>query len=598
MTALQPGSTLGKYQLLVRIGHGGMASVWVARERSPKSGRQRLVAVKAMLPQLARQAAFRAMFLEEVQLVRSIQHDNVVQVYDVSEDSGILYMAMEWVEGESLRNVIRAASGRRPIPADIAVYVIADAAAGLHAAHELRGWDGELRGVVHCDVSPHNILLGVDGRAKLVDFGVAGALEQVDSQGVKGKVGYMAPEQARGGSVDRRTDVYALGIVLFELTTGTQLFVTGSREETLQLVADPVIPLPTDITPDYPAELEAIVLRALERNPKLRYQTALELQEALHQHLVNERVVVSRAGVAQLMRKVVGQRVKQRRQQIAGVLRHMDGEVPQELVAQWPGLASPGYWNLHTDDAGVSSPTSVTLTDIESSGHHQTFTSTGSPVVITRRGLSWGAILGLVLGVAALALAVGYLLSERAKSSQAEELPAEPTGTGVSLVPGSTRSRSAVTASPPPRRDGEGISIDSLPLEGQGRVGAWQPRGWRGVGQGQPAVQPGKSSDNAAEVVLGDSANEATKPFDQPRAQIFLSQAGAAAAGCGALEGPKGAGAATVTFGNHGGILSVRLPYRFDGTAVGSCVTAKFARIRVPPFKGSAVTLSQSFNVP
>jgi serine/threonine protein kinase len=552
-----------------------------------------------MLPQLARQATFRAMFLEEVQLVRSIQHENVVQVYDVSEDSGILYMAMEWVEGESLRNVIRAASGRRPIPADIAVHVISDAAAGLHAAHELRGWDGELRGVVHCDVSPHNILLGVDGRAKLVDFGVAGALEHADSQGVKGKVGYMAPEQARGGSVDRRTDVYALGIVLFELTTGTLLFATGSREETLKLVADPVVPLPTDITPHYPSELETIVLRALERNPKLRYQTALELQEALRQYLVNERVVVSRAGVAQLMRKVVGQRIKQRRQQIAGVLRQMDGQVPEELVAQWPGLASPGYWNLHTDEPGSSSPASVTLTDIEPSAHHQTFSSSGTSLVIARRGLSWSAILGLVLGVAALALAVGYLLSERARAPQAEQLPTEPTSTAGSLVSSSPGSRTARVATPPGRADGESVSIDSLPLEGQGRVGAWQPRGRQGAGQGQPGPRSGNTDQTgASEVVLDDSANQATKPFDQPRAQIVLSQAGAAAATCGAVEGPKGAGVATVTFGNHGGILSVRLPYRFNGTAVGSCVTTKFARVRVPAFKGSAVTLSQSFNVP
>jgi serine/threonine-protein kinase len=585
MTALQPGSTLGKYQLLVRIGHGGMASVWVARERSRKSGRQRLVAVKAMLPQLARQATFRAMFLEEVQLVRSIQHENIVQVYDVSEDSGILYMAMEWVEGESLRNVIRAASGRRPIPADIAVHVISDAAAGLHAAHELRGWDGELRGVVHCDVSPHNILLGVDGRPKLVDFGVAGALEHVDGQGVKGKVGYMAPEQARGGSVDRRTDVYALGIVLFELTTGTLLFATGSREETLKLVADPVIPLPTDVTPHYPTELENIVLRALERNPELRYQTALELQMALRQYLVNERVVVSRAGVAQLMRKVVGQRVKQRRQQIAGMLRQMDGQVPEELVAQWPGLASPGYWSLHTDETVSSSPASATLTDTEPSAHHQTFSSTGTSLVVTRRGLSWSATLGLVLGVATLALAVGYLLSERARAPRAEQPPTEPPSTAGSIVSQPAGSRTARIATPPGRADGESVSIDSLPWEGQGRVGAWQPRGRT-------------DQTGASEVVLEDSANRTTKPFDQPRAQIVLSQVRAAAAGCGAVQGPKGAGVATVTFGNHGGILSVQLPNRFDGTAVGSCVTAKFARARVPAFEGSAVTLSQSFNVP
>lgn len=597
MTALEPGSNLGKYQLLVRIGHGGMASVWVARERSPQSGRQRLVAVKVMLPQLARQATFRAMFLEEVQLVRSIQHENVVQVYDVSEDAGVLYMAMEWVEGESLRNVIRAASGKRPIPADIAVHVISDAASGLHAAHELRGWDGELRGVVHCDVSPHNILLGVDGRAKLVDFGVAGALEHLDTQGVKGKAGYMAPEQAEAGPVDRRTDVYALGIVLFELTTGMQLFATGSREETLKLVADPVIPLPTDVTPHYPPALEVIVLRALERNPNQRYQTALELQEALHRFLIEERVVVSRAGVAQLMRKVVGQGIKQRRQQIAGVLRRLDGKVPEELVAQWPGLASPGYWSLH-DESG-SSITSVTLTEIEPSGQ-QTFSSSGGSLVI-RRGLPYSWILGLVLGVAAVALAVGYLLSTHGRPSAGEPPSDDRTKAVAAPQSSSSGSTPSQDASSLARTGNDGISIDSLPLEDEARVGG-AGRVWRGRAGSAPPTsggsRKGNKDDGADEVVLEASEGTATAPFDHQRAQIVLSQAGAAAAACGSAEGPKGNGVATVTFGSHGGIMSVRLPYRFDGTDVGSCVMARFARARVPAFKGGAVTLSQSFNVP
>jgi len=172
---LKSGSTLGRYELLTRIGRGGMASVWVARERAPVSGKQRLVAVKAMLPELARHSDVRSMFLEEGQIVRSIDHPNVVKVHEVSEDRGILYMAMEWVEGDSLRTVIKEAKRRRAIPAEMAVKIIADTAAGLHAAHELRGWDGELRNIVHCDVSPHNILVGLDGQAKLVDFGVANA---------------------------------------------------------------------------------------------------------------------------------------------------------------------------------------------------------------------------------------------------------------------------------------------------------------------------------------------------------------------------------------------------------------------------------------
>ena len=242
---LKSGSTLGHYELLTRLGRGGMASVWVARERAPVSGKQRLVAVKAMLPELARHSDFRAMFLEEGQIVRSIDHPNVVKVHEVSEDKGILYMAMEWVEGDSLRTVIKEAKRRRAIPAEMAVKIIADTAAGLHAAHELRGWDGELRNIVHCDVSPHNILVGLDGMAKLVDFGVANATahSSIDSEDkIKGKFGYMSPEQASAGKVDRRSDVFALGIVLFELTTGERLFRGDNPAHTLELVKSGRIP--------------------------------------------------------------------------------------------------------------------------------------------------------------------------------------------------------------------------------------------------------------------------------------------------------------------------------------------------------------------
>jgi serine/threonine-protein kinase len=187
---LQSGSQLGHYELLVQLGRGGMATVWVGRESSDVG--DRLVAVKAMLPELAQRPEFRTMFLEEGQIVRSIEHPNVVRVHEVGEDQGVLFMAMEWVQGDSLRAVYREARKRGPIPTELAVRIIADTAAGLHAAHELRGWDGELRHLVHCDVSPHNILVGIDGRARLVDFGVTNGILHGDpdvNEKVMGKFG-------------------------------------------------------------------------------------------------------------------------------------------------------------------------------------------------------------------------------------------------------------------------------------------------------------------------------------------------------------------------------------------------------------------------
>jgi eukaryotic-like serine/threonine-protein kinase len=327
MEKLQTGSILGPYELLSQLGRGGMASVWVARQRSGR--RQRLVAVKAMLPGLARSPDFRSMFLEEGQIVRSIEHPHVVRVFDVAEERGILYMAMEWVEGDSLRTVINEAKQRRAIPPEMAVRIIADAAAGLHAAHELRGWDGELRGIVHCDVSPHNILIGVDGMAKLVDFGVARAVAASDvdvdvdvgpGEQIKGKFGYMSPEQAQGKKFDRRTDIFALGIVLFELTTGERLFRGRDPAHTLQLVSFGQVPQPSLLHPTYPPRLEAIVMKALEREVSRRFQTADELREALEQYLVEERILVSYAGVGQLVKRVLGSSIERRRQEIKKAL--------------------------------------------------------------------------------------------------------------------------------------------------------------------------------------------------------------------------------------------------------------------------------------
>jgi serine/threonine protein kinase len=337
---LQSGSSLGGYQLLARLGRGGMASVWVARARSDADG-QRLIAVKAMLPELAHDADFRAMFLEEGQIVRSIEHTNVVRVHGVGEDQGILYMAMEWVEGDSLRTLIRDAKKGTAIPPELAVRILADAAAGLHAAHELRGWDGELRNIVHCDISPHNILVGIDGVPKLVDFGVANATIHSDfgnSERFKGKLGYMSPEQVRAEPLDRRSDVFSLGIVLYELTTGDRLFQGDTAAHTLNLVRSAQIPEFERNHPAYPPKLATIVRRALALDKRQRFQTSLELCAALERYLADEHVAVSRAGVGNLVQRVIGARVEALRQELREALVAHDGRVKTGLL---PGAPIP-----------------------------------------------------------------------------------------------------------------------------------------------------------------------------------------------------------------------------------------------------------------
>jgi len=632
MTQLQSGAFLGRYELLVRIGRGGMASVWVARERAPKSGRQRLVAVKAMLPELAQQTTFRSMFLEEGQLVRSIEHPNVVAVHDVSEAEGILYMAMEWVEGESLRNVIRAAASRRPIPSEIAVQVVSDAARGLHAAHELRGWDGELRGIVHCDVSPHNILLGVDGRAKLVDFGVASALGELEGQGIKGKPAYMSPEQARGETVDRRTDVFALGVVLFELTTGQPFMAIKDRAAALAQAAAPRIQRPSSLIPNYPPALEAIVLQALAPDPRQRFQTAEQLRLALDQYLVAERIVVSPAGITRLLRKVVGDRVEKRRELLSNVLRDIDGDLSEELVAVHPGLASPAFWEGPSEalsstyhslsETGVG-PVSLTssslgmgfsggsLTEAADYGSDpgraapRTASSKGS------NGVLWALVVFLLLALAGTA---AWTLRERLFPKQDLDLLAQRAAQTGDEAPGNSAARPSTGATAAtPHSGASGIDLEALPvLKDDGtaaRPGPSRPAG------GTPA-QPG-THNGPAPVVVTLTPDEPKQPgtppqdvepgnapeapagpvFNRTKAGAALAVASAKAAGCGSADGPFGRGVATVTFSTNGKVSYVTLPFKFRGNSVGDCVAEKFREASVPAFDGADENVSQSFVV-
>ncbi len=333
---LTPGKWLGRYELLQRIGRGGMATVWVARDHAPRAEDERLVALKAILHDLAADQEFVDMFIDEGRLVGAIRHKNVVEVYEVGEADGVMFLAMEWVEGDSLHALIAESGKRRPIPPEMAVRIIADAAHGLHAAHELCDANGQHLGVVHRDVSPHNILIGTDGAIKLVDFGVAKAMgrlgEATQAGQLKGKFGYMSPEQARGQPVDRRADIFALGIVLFELTTARRLFRGEHDAETLHLVVNGKIPEPCSMDPEYPEALQRIVLRALERDVERRYQTAEEFSSDLERYLLDHRIVVPRGGVGSLLRRVLGERIEQRRQGIRAALKA--GGTPL-AVANW-----------------------------------------------------------------------------------------------------------------------------------------------------------------------------------------------------------------------------------------------------------------------
>ncbi|MCA2978721.1 MAG: serine/threonine protein kinase, partial [Myxococcaceae bacterium] len=276
----------GKYELLERLAAGGMAEIFRARY-SPAPGVVKPVVIKKILPHYAANRAFIAMFTNEAKIVMGLSHGNIAQVFDFGEVEGEWYLAMELVDGQPLSKVIKRmrALGFLTLPTEFAVFLVAEMLKGLHYAHARLDEKGRPLQIVHRDVSPQNVLVSYEGQVKLVDFGIARARnagsEDTSSNAVKGKYAYFAPEQARGKELDARTDVFAAGIVLYELLTG-QLPFQGRMMEVLTKIVRGQFARPGELNPAVPKALEAIVLKAMALEPKERFQTA----EAFHQDLV------------------------------------------------------------------------------------------------------------------------------------------------------------------------------------------------------------------------------------------------------------------------------------------------------------------------
>jgi eukaryotic-like serine/threonine-protein kinase len=278
------GERLDRFELIAEIASGGMATVFLAR-LSGAAGFQRLVAIKRLHPHLAREPEFVEMFLDEARLAARIHHPNVVPIQEVGESDQGYYLVMDYVEGETLARVLaKASKTQSKIPYGVTIRILLDVLAGLHAAHQMKDDHGVPLEIVHRDVSPQNILVGVDGVARVVDFGVARAASRLSttrSGQLKGKLAYMAPEQARGGTIDRRADLFSCGIVLWEALATKRLFKGDGEAETLNRVLyDPILP-PTSANPDVPKELEAVCMKALARDVDQRYATAQELGDEL-----------------------------------------------------------------------------------------------------------------------------------------------------------------------------------------------------------------------------------------------------------------------------------------------------------------------------
>jgi len=293
-----------------------MAEVWAARLHGTR-GFQKVVAIKTILPGAIDDARMEQMFLAEAELASKIHHPNVVGTIDLGEHDGTLYLVMEWVDGESLNVLMSKAASQGGVPLAIGVNLIGQACQGLFAAHNLRDDEGHLLGVVHRDVSPHNLLVTFTGTAKVVDFGIAKATSLASSTEVgevKGKFAYMAPEQVRAQPVDARTDLFALGILLYQITTGKHPFRGENPGETLQNICAERGPTPPSaFLPDYPAELESVVLKALAKHPDDRFSTANEMLTALERAMPGPLEASFEVQVAEYLRQLFGARTTERR---------------------------------------------------------------------------------------------------------------------------------------------------------------------------------------------------------------------------------------------------------------------------------------------
>ncbi|MBM4780008.1 MAG: protein kinase [Archangiaceae bacterium] len=290
-----------------------MAEVWLARQTGIE-GFNRHIVVKRILAHLAEDPEFVAMFLQEARIASRFNHPNIAQIYDLGEHGGTFFIAMEFIHGEDLGRIMRRAwSTGQWVARPLATRIVADSAAGLYYAHSRMDEQGRPLRIVHRDISPQNILVSFDGSVKLVDFGIAKAADQVSntkSGAIKGKFAYMAPEQAGGKPLDARTDIFALGLVLYELITGVRPLKRDSEIATLQAALECAIEKPSQVA-EVPTSLDDVIMRALAKDPEDRYRDARQFQMALEQYLVQEGTVATSVQVSELMETIFADRLRE-----------------------------------------------------------------------------------------------------------------------------------------------------------------------------------------------------------------------------------------------------------------------------------------------
>lgn len=478
----QGGVAFGQYRLLERIGVGGMAEVWKARMTGVE-GFQKTVAIKKILPHLTDSSDFVDMFVDEAKLAAQLNHAHIIHIYDLGRIEGDYYIAMEYVEGENLRAILNAARERgRPLPVGLALHVAARLASALDYAHRKRDFEDKSLELVHRDVSPQNVLIGYEGTIKLCDFGIVKAVSKTSHTrmgALKGKLQYMSPEQAWGRNVDGRSDIFSLGALLFEMLTGRRLFSGDSEMEVLEAVRECRVQAPGALDPSVPEEVDAIVLKALAREPDDRFQTAGELERQIDEALVAMRPSPGQSELAAYMTELFerghkataatapdssSERDLSGLSDLGDLLLGTPDEAPP-VAASAPeapaaeSLEAPAAGSLEAPAAGSSEPPAAHRPEPPATP------GPPGPSAPTERGTGTGVRPGTATGTSA---------------------PTSGTGTGVGVASAHPPGRTSPAAAPTPDGAGAGgaVAEAAAPVEAIEPVAEVEPEEGGGKGKG------------------------------------------------------------------------------------------------------------------
>ncbi len=446
---LKAGDNLGRYLLLCPIARGGMGQVWAARQTGPL-GLPQVVAIKIAIPlEIASHEQTQQHLFDEAHVAASIDHPNVCKILELGSQGATLFIAMELLQGAPLSALLNASPERR-LDFRVAAHLVAQACSGLHAAHELTDEDGENLEVVHRDATPHNLFITSAGELKVMDFGIVKSknqLHQATQTGeLKGKLSYLAPEQIRGKGIDRRTDIFALGGVLYLATLGRNPFTSPGDDagSAILRITQGDYPAPSQLDPNYPPELEAIVRSALALDPADRFATAEDMRLALQSYLDTSSRLVTREEVAAVLQKHCGAMIEQRRTDIRRAQKHFDarsyaatsgtyraGEAPPESATAFVKRDSSGRFEIGS--SGAIDSLSATAVQIQ------------RPAALDWlfRHKTW-ALVAALLAVGALGFGLAHWLAEPdAQPAAASE------GVTTAPEPRATPAASPPVASPP-----------------------------------------------------------------------------------------------------------------------------------------------------